>query len=117
MVRQINMKRLLFMCADIIVPPRNVNVMDVTRTSITVTFDPIPCLDQSADIMDYAIDFGRSRGPPFTIGRTIDGFSFTLDGLNKSTSYFFEIYPVIQPSLGLSVQRTEHIDVQTLSGK
>lgn len=106
---------LLIIHADISTPPRNIRVVDVTTTSIAVTFDPIPCISQNANITDYAIDFGRSGNPPFVVGRIVEEFSFTLTGLDRNTSYFFEIYPIIDPSLGLNAVRVNRI-VQTLSG-
>ena len=103
--------------ADITVPPQNVQVTDVTTTSITVTFDPIPCLDQTANITGYAVDFGRSGNLPFAVGTIIENFTYTQTRLSKNTSYFFEIYPVVEPALGLTVQKTAPINLQTLSGE
>ncbi len=100
----------------LIVAPGNIVITDVTTTSVSFTFDPIrPCLELNANITGYAVDYSLTSSLPFDVGVPVSNFSHTQTGLEKGASYYFEIYPVVDPAL--SVERTAPVQVRTLSGE
>ena len=41
-------------------PPTNVSVVDITSTSITVTWEPVPPIDQNGIITQYEVEYNQS---------------------------------------------------------
>ena len=41
-------------------PPTNVSVVDVTSTSITITWDEVPAIDRNGIITEYEVEYNQS---------------------------------------------------------
>ena len=91
------------------VAPPNVRIVGATSTTLTVAWDPIPCLLQNIEIVDYRTHVGlASTGMSIINGaRTVNsGLSYTATGLSPSTSYYFQVYSVTSANRqGMNAQR------------
>ena len=79
-------------------PPLNVRVTATTYTSITVAWDPIPCLLQNNVIEEYRTHVAFSRNGFLAIHGSSTGTtgnSYTANGLQPATGYFFQVYSVV----------------------
>ena len=41
-------------------PPTNVSVVDITSTSITITWDEVPAIDRNGIITEYEVEYNQS---------------------------------------------------------
>ena len=94
---------------------------DVTSTSVTIEWDPVPCLERNAEILGYGVDIGFSGlDTPFENRLSEDGVSIKITGLTSEESYFFAVYAVgAGRRLGQAIrgQSSSPVVVRTLAGK
>ena len=74
-------------------PPGNLQVSSTSHTSITITWDRVPCVDRNADITQYTVRYGpagtdTSRGFSVT---DINNRMFTAMTLVPRTSYTIQV--------------------------
>ena len=72
-------------------PPQTVTVTAIGRTTISVRWDRVDCLQRNSDITGYIVSYGQrgneSDGETETVMGTTDR-AYTVMGLNASTEYF-----------------------------
>ena len=77
-------------------PPSNVNVTDVTSSTITVQWGMVPCIDQNGPITGYSVRYGV-MGSGSTRNKTVSGASETetiISDLTSSTTYVVQVAAV-----------------------
>ncbi len=82
------------------VAPPNVRVTGVTASSVSIAWDPVPCLNQNSEIVGYRSHVGfSSTGRVLATGISDTGTSYTRTGLTAGTSYFFQVYSVTSTNI------------------
>ena len=77
-------------------PPSEVDVTDMTSTTITVQWGEVPCIHQNGDITGYSVQYGV-EGSGNTENMPVSGASTTqttISGLNPSTNYSIQVAAV-----------------------
>ena len=74
-------------------PPANLQVSSTSHTSITITWDRVPCVDRNAEITQYTVRYGptgadSSRG--FSVS-DINNRMFTAMTLIPRTNYTIQV--------------------------
>ena len=75
-------------------PPTNVSVIDVTSTSITVTWDPVPAIDRNGIITEYEVEYNQSTFDINTTQTVRVNSSYTmvqLTELHEYVEYFIQV--------------------------
>ena len=76
----------------------------VSARNVTVSWQPINCIDRNGDITGYMVMFGVESEP--ATSETVTELSFTRDGLTPGTSYTFRVAGVNSVGTGPSQQIT-----------
>ena len=72
-------------------PPSSVMVTDVTSTTITVQWGPVPCIHQNGAITGYSVRYGEIGETLTTINVTGASAMQTISNLVPSTNYSIEV--------------------------
>lgn len=97
-------------------PPSNVRATDLTTSAATIEWDPLPCLEEHDEIMEYRVDIGFSGSVSKYTVTSDDGSSLRMTGLTRGNSYFFEVYAVGNSTDSELRGAGSAIHLQTLSG-
>ena len=96
----------------------------MTITSVTLQWDPVPCLDRNtAGPLDYYVGISRESATQSeeVIILSDDNSTYTVDGLDPDTSYYVRVHTV-PASSSFTVPGNDHgptsqqVHVQTLPG-
>ena len=75
-------------------PPTNVSVVDVTSTSITITWDEVPAIDRNGIITEYEVEYNQSTFDINTTQTVIVNSSSTmvqLTALHEYVNYSIQV--------------------------
>ena len=86
-------------CTAPTAPPQNVAATssDTSATSITVSWEPVPCLSRNSEITGYIVRYneaGSSRATRADMQVSAPATSATLDGLTGLTQYSIQVAAV-----------------------
>ena len=80
--------------------PTNVDVSDVTSSSITVQWGTVPCIHRNGDITGYSVQYGVV-GSESTQTMTVSGdFSGVISNLESSTNYSIKVAAMNNVGIG-----------------
>ena len=70
--------------------PTNVDVSEVTSSSITVQWGTVPCIHRNGDITGYSVQYGV-LGSESTQNMSVSGDNVTISNLAPSTKYVIQV--------------------------
>ena len=83
-------------------PPSNVNVTDVTSSTITVQWGMVPCIHQNGPIIGYSVRYGEMGSSEREIEEvTGDQRTATISGLATATVYEYEVAGITTADTGV----------------
>ena len=82
-------------------PPSNVNVTDVTSSTITVQWEMVQCDDQNGPITGYSVRYGVMGSSEREIEEVVgDQRTATISGLAAATVYEYEVAGITTADTG-----------------
>ena len=74
-------------------PPHNVRAISANTTSITVAWDPVPCIERNSEIVDYRVRLLLRHSGAVIVNGVNTGaeLGYTATGLLPGTSYNFRV--------------------------
>ena len=82
-------------------PPSNVNVTDVTSSTITVQWEMVPCDDQNGPITGYSVRYGVMGSSEREIEEVVgDQRMATISELAAATVYEYEVAGITTADTG-----------------
>ena len=83
-------------------PPSNVNVTDVTSSTITVQWEMVPCDDQNGPITGYSVRYGVMGSSEREIEEVVgDQRMATISELAAATVYEYEVAGITTADTGV----------------
>ena len=84
--------------------PTNVDVSEVTSSSITVQWGAVPCIHRNGDITDYSVRYGvvgSESTQTMTVSGVVSGRMYKVARLNQLTNYTIEVAAVNIAGIGV----------------
>jgi hypothetical protein len=100
------LRDIMLLCAAPEVAPGNFFDVGFHATSLTMIWDPIPCLQQNSEIVDYNVyvfnisesEFETINGVLFN-GSSGGNTNYTATGLTPDTFYGFQVFSVTSENI------------------
>ena len=82
-------------CAVPASPPENVNAVNISSTSIQVSWEPVPCIDQNGVITQYEVEYNQTTFSEVSMYNTttVNSTTFMVDltGLEEYVVYSIRV--------------------------